>query len=116
MSFTKSKRIVIWRGIWELTEEEERKQLNDALGYFPKTQSLPMSVQKFYEAFKQYDFGGILDLLHHFEKRNEKNCNLLYLLFIRRDLDTMIASIHYTYITSIIEEQISRPKNINRMF
>lgn len=102
-----------WKPLWKLSDEE-RQYLNQLLHDFPQTQALYAFVQQFRETYRHYDSSDIHQLILQYEGTSLKEI-ATFLTSIRQDLQAVIASIHYTYNTSIIEGQINKLKMIKRM-
>lgn len=109
------KRIIpfFWRPLWKLSDKE-RQDLNQILYDFPQTQPLYAFVQQFREIYRECDSSDLHRLIHQYEGTKIKEITT-FLTSIRQDLRAVIASIHYTYNTSIIEGQINKLKMIKRM-
>lgn len=94
--------------------DKERQDLNQILYDFPQTQPLYAFVQQFREIYRECDSSDLHRLIHQYEGTKIKEITT-FLTSIRQDLRAVIASIHYTYNTSIIEGQINKLKMIKRM-
>jgi len=102
---------------WKLHQtlsEEEMGHLNQTLYNYPKTKELYGFVQMFRDHIDHLDSSEMENILPLSKKSMIAEIKS-FVSFLIKDLDAVVASIHYTYCNGVIEGQINRLKFLKRM-